>query len=258
MADPEEGITAGGAIRTGVDRSRVPVVFEPVLSDAIALLGDGTASLYLYGSVATGRARVGASDVDLLSIGLRDPAALGEHLSTRYADLCRGVEIAATTAEDFEGDSDSAYGNRVFLRHYCVHLAGPDLSDRLPDFPADARAARGFNGDLGQWLRRWRTILEADPAAANRLGVRIARKTLLAVAGLVSVHDHTWTTDRARAAQRWSEVEPDLAAGLGRLHGWAARQSVPEHDEVEDALAHDGVVTVVVERFRSMIGLWQE
>lgn len=38
----------------------------------------------------------------------------------------------------------------------------------------------------------------------------------------------------------------------------AGRQSVPKHDGVEDALADDGVVTAVVERFRSLIGLWQE
>ncbi|MCM0638919.1 hypothetical protein [Cellulomonas wangsupingiae] len=39
---------------------------------------------------------------------------------------------------------------------------------------------------------------------------RVARKTLLAVAGLVSVHDHTWTTDRSRAVRRWCEIEPAL------------------------------------------------
>jgi len=68
--------------------------------------------------------------------------------------------------------------------------------------------------------------------AAGPLGVRVARKTLLAVAGLVSVHDRTWTTGRSRAVWRWSELDP--------------------------ALADDGIIVAIVERFDSLIGLWPD
>jgi Nucleotidyltransferase domain len=258
VADPDEGVAADGTIRTGAHRSQVPAAFEPVLADAVALLGESGASLYVYGSVATGIARPGSSDVDLLSIGLPGAAILGQRLSARYADRCRGVEVAAATAADFAGDTDAAYGYRVFLRHYCVHLAGPDPAAALPAFPAGARAARGFNGDLGQHLRRWRQGLEAGTVAADRLGVRAARKTLLAVAGLVSIHDHTWTTDRSRAVRRWSELEPGLAARLDRLHSWAQGERHPSRDEVECVLADDGVVCAIVERFGRLIGLWTD
>jgi hypothetical protein len=132
-----------------------------------------------------------------------------------------GVEIAAAEAEDLAGDSDAAYGFRVFLRHYCIHLAGPDPSAWLPAFPADTRAARGFNGDIARHCRRWRQELGSGTVPADLLGVRAARKTLLAVAGLVSVCDRTWTTDRARAARRWGEIEPGTAAPLRRLLSWA-------------------------------------
>lgn len=69
--------------------------------------------------------------------------------------------------------------------------------------------------------------------ATDQLGVRIARKTLLAVAGLVSIHDRTWTTGRSRAVQRWSELKPDLAVQLGQRKEsvctvLAARFPVPE------------------------------
>src|SRR5690348_12018443 len=105
MADPDEGVAADGTIRTGARRSRVPVAFEPVLADAVALAGDGGASLYVYGSVATGTVRYGSSDVDLLSIDLPEAAVLGRRLSARYADRCRAVEIAAATDADLAGDS---------------------------------------------------------------------------------------------------------------------------------------------------------
>jgi hypothetical protein len=75
-------------------------------------------------------------------------------------------------AAGLAGDSDAAYGNRVFLRHYCVHLAGPDPAAALSAFPADARAARGFNGDLGWHRRRWRQTLDSGTMAAGELGVR--------------------------------------------------------------------------------------
>jgi uncharacterized protein len=258
VADPDEGVAADGTIRTGARRDRVPAAFEPVLADAVALLGESRASLYVYGSVANGSVRAGSSDVDLLSVGLADAAVLGQRLSARYADRCRGVEVAAAAAADFDGDTDAAYGFRVFLRHYCVHLAGPDPSAGLPAFPADARAARGFNGDLGRHFRRWRLGLESGAVAADVLGVRAARKTLLAVAGLVSIHDRTWTTDRARAARRWGELEPGLATDLGRLQVWAGAEHRPSREEVQRALAENGVVSAIVGQFGALIGLWAD
>jgi len=258
VADPDEGVAADGTIRTGVHRDRVPAAFEPVLTDAAAWLGEPGPSLYVYGSVANGTARPPSSDVDLLSIDLPDAASLERQLSARYADRCRGVEVAAATAADLAGDTDAAYGFRVFLRRYCVHLAGPDPSNGLPAFHADARAARGFNGDIGQHLRQWRQELESGAVAAHLLGVRAARKTLLAVAGLVSVSDHTWTTSRSRAVWRWSELEPGLAAQLGGLHCWAERERYPSREEAEHALGDDGIVPAIVERFASLVGLWPD
>ncbi len=258
MADPEEGVAADGTIRTGVRRDRVPAAFEPVLADAVAFLGSSGASLYVYGSVANGTVRPGSSDVDLLSVGLPAPAVLGQRLSARYADRCRGVEVAAVTAADLAGGTDAAYGDRVFLRHYCVHLAGPDPAASLPAFPADARAARGFNGDIGRLHRRWRQTLDSGTVPADALGIRVARKTLLAVAGLVSVHDRTWTTDRRRAAWRWSEIDPGLSVPLSRLLSWAAGERRPAPGEVENALADDGIVSMIVTRFDRLIGLWSD
>jgi hypothetical protein len=256
MADPEEGVAADGTIRTGARRDRVPAAFEPVLADAAASLGDSGASLYVYGSVANGTVRPGLSDVDLLSVDLPAAAVLGQRLSARYAAQCRGVEVAASTAADLAGDSDAAYGNRVFLRHYCVHLAGPDRAASLPAFPADTRAARGFNGDLGRHCMRWRRAL--GPGTADQLGIRVARKVLLALAGLVSVHDRTWTTDRGRAVRRWSELEPGLSAPLSRLLSWATAGCRPAPGEVENALADDGIVAMITERFDRLIGLWPD
>lgn len=253
MHDPLEGMTSTGAITTGASKDRIPALFEPVLDAAVALVPDRV-SLYVYGSVATGMARP-ESDVDLLSVGLlpTDAAEIGRELSERFSYLCRGVEVAAAQAGGFAGRTDEAYGGRVFLRHYCVHLAGPDLHSGLPDFPADRQAARGFNGDIGLHAQRWQEELDggADPA---QLGRRLARKTLLAVAGLVSVHDQTWTTDRWAAAARWAQIEPAVGDQLRLLHGWSSDDLSADGPSV--AMALDGVVPHIVASFEASIGLW--
>ena len=256
--DPLEGVGPGGTIATGAHRDRLSIAFRPVLEKAAELLArlDGTPSLFVYGSVATGTARPGNSDVDLVTIGLDAGVSrtLAQRLTLEFSSLCRGVEIGAAQATDYQGPDDEAYGNRVFLRHYCVHLAGPNPRLGLPDFAADRAAARGFNGDIGLHADRWRRAVAgaADPVLLAR---RIARKTLFAVAGLVSIHDSTWTTDRAAAVWRFGAIRPQLAASLAALVDWGGDGTMrPARSDVQAVL--DGAVADVVDAFASRIGLW--
>ena len=259
MGDPLEGLSESGTIRTGAGIRHVTTAFRPVHQAATAavLRSAPSASVYAYGSVVTGQARVGTSDVDLLTIGLpaTDASVIGAQLSTRFAKVCRGVEIGAARRGDFVGDSDETYGNRVFLRHYCVLLAGPDVHRPQHDFAGDRRAARGFNGDIGRHARRWRTAVDAG-SDAGLLAQRMARKSLLAVAGLVSIHDHTWTTDRDASAARWGEIAPEHQAGLSQLVSWASTRPDTPMETVRDAL--DDTVEAIVMAFSELIGLWPD
>lgn len=245
MRDPREGVGPDGTIVTGARRDRVPAAFEPLLADVADEFSRSSASgLYLYGSVATGTARVGGSDVDLTAIGGSRAwaAAASARLTQRYADLCRGVEIGVAGEDDYVGQGDEAYGNRVFLRHYCVPLAGSDAVRPRIDFPADARAARGFNGDIVRCLERWRS--------GTAVAAKVARKTLVAAAGVVSVRDGIWTTDRATAVELWEDD------GLRPLLRWADGAEVPSAAELAVVLADGGVVHAVAERFVADIGQW--
>ena len=257
--DPREGVTSDGLIVTGADRGRVPEAYESVLDSAIEAVRivDAGSSLYVYGSVANGTAEVPRSDVDLVSIGLPAPVTreMADDLSSRFSGLCRSVSIGAGQPDDHQGDDWEAYGNRVFLRHYCVHLAGPDHRATLPDFPADAAAARGFNGDLARHVAAWRADL-ADHADPGVLARRIGRKTLFALAGLVSVRDAIWTTDRAFAASRWAQVHPDLAHDLEVLLEWSEQTVAPDGDEIAALL--DGAVPTIATIFATEIGLWDD
>lgn len=252
MRDPAEGVTAQGTIATGAAREAIDRAWLPVLNRARREMPEA-ASLYAYGSVATGTAVSPGSDVDLLTLDLpaREAERISAELSARYGRQCRAVVIAPASSEALLAEDDESYGLRVFLRHYCVHLAGDDPSADLPDYAADRRAARGFNGDIAQHRAAWLDDLRrsADP---GRLGTRIARKTLLAVAGIVSIRQGTWTTDRRGAAASWQALEPDHSVVF--LREWLDEPPT-DVSEVRDAL--HGPVAYIERTFASEIGLWR-
>lgn len=57
--------------------------------------------------------------------------------------------------------------------------------------------------------------------------------------------------DRVPAA-----IEPVLAARLAQLHSWAKAERRSGREEVRHALADDGIVAAIVDRFGHLIGLW--
>lgn len=83
---------------------------------------------------------------------------------------------------------------------------------------------------------------------------QVARKTLLTVTGLVSVHDATWTTDRERAARRWQDVHPELADGLDELVAWSSWHDTATKRRLAHAL--DTTVDRIVHQFATDVGLW--
>lgn len=254
MRDPREGLNSDGTIRTGVSRTRVPGSFEPIISAAVdefEKIAEDSSALLLYGSVATGAARHGQSDIDLVAFGPPRDWCLetSMKLSSDFSHLCRGVEISQTKRSDFSGKRDECFGNRVFLKHYCVALTGIDLAEEWSPFQGDRHAARGFNGDIGACVNRWRRY----PIRARS----IARKTLFAASGVVSVLGKTWTTDREEAARRWGQIEPQFSDEATALLKWCDSDSSVSDEDRKRALSTNGIVASVADRFASTIGFWR-
>jgi len=88
------------------------------------------------------------------------------------------------------------------------------------------------------------------------LGRRIARKSLVAVAGLVSIYDDTWTTDRNSASVRWAQVRTGLSGALTLLRNWSDFATVATVDELDVMLSAGGAIDLVVADFQELIGLW--
>jgi uncharacterized protein len=253
MRDRGEGVAPDGTVVTGVARERVPAAYEPVIADAVerlrGRLGDDLHSVYLYGSVATGQACPPGSDVDLLAVtrsGQVDLTSLASDLGDRYAYLAREVGIAHAAVSVYERDDVVGHGERCFLKHYAVCVAGDDLRDALPTCRATSGLAFGFNGDVGHVLARYgeRLRIEPDPTGRADAATKACRKILMAAATLLSTREGGWSTDRVTGADliaRHAPEHADLAAAalarsvagevddttfaiIDRLGGWLAEE----------------------------------
>ncbi|MGH3428559.1 MAG: nucleotidyltransferase domain-containing protein, partial [Candidatus Dormibacteraceae bacterium] len=117
--DPAEGVSAGGMIVTGATADRVPAVYQPVVEDCTALLrgffSDRLHGLYLYGSVATGQARLPESDLDLMAVWvskveMTELLTVVNELSARHAAVVREVGVASVPLAKVLADDRDGLG----------------------------------------------------------------------------------------------------------------------------------------------------
>jgi predicted nucleotidyltransferase len=206
-----EGLDGDGFIVTAVGADMIPVAYRPVLAACVTVLRARLADLvvvYLYGSVATGRARQPESDVDLLIV-LADQAEHGVidgiavELSDRFRDVAREVGLAVVTLAELWADDLDGLGVRCFIKHYCVPVDGDDVRPLLAACRASPEVAWAFNhntavavADAQRCLAQARTAEEVRQVCR-----RVARKVTLSATSLASIVESTWTTDRRRAAE---------------------------------------------------------
>lgn len=232
--DADEGIGPDNLITTGVRTDRIPQVFKNLLKQAVSDFTsiDGVVALYLYGSVATGMARVPTSDMDLLVV-MRDDTSESEvrhratQLSQAHQDLVREVGVAAVRVSDIWADTADGLGHRCFIKHYCLHLHGEEIHQSLEPCRASAEAAWAFNHDIAEAVSSAKIKLAeaVQPKQVAQLSRSSARRVTLAAASLVSIANRTWTTDRETAARAIAEIYPEWAADAQTALRWCVSPS---------------------------------
>ncbi len=236
MTDPAEGVDVDGYITTGVDRVHRREPFAGVVDAVVAACRsrcrDGPV-LYLYGSVATGTAVVGTSDLDLLAVvtSAHDRDALEDlarELSAEHRVVVREVCLAVTSSDEVFADSDDGLAWRCFLKHYCVCVDGTDLAAELPRCRPSRALARGLAAGTDTVLQDVADRLpEASDAEMGVLARRAARRLLLAGAVVASIEADTWTTSRDRAVDLLTDRHPRRSDDVRRAAGWADPVRVP-------------------------------
>ena len=131
--------------------------FSDVMDDAVrqlaAVLGDVLHSIYVYGSVARGKAKVGRSDLDLCIIFYRPLQPVQERA---LASVRSGLEAAHPVVSKIDLDcgvlpevmaAENLYSWGYWLKHHCRCVCGVDLTCRFPRFKPSRAIAVALNGD---------------------------------------------------------------------------------------------------------------
>ncbi len=126
------------------ERRPVQPAFRHVVTHVVNALSRDFAglihSLYVYSSVAEGRGRIGASDLDITVIYWTEPDPV---TSARLSAARRGLERRHSVVSKIDFDCgllrqvlhpDNIFSWGYWLRHHCVCVYGEDLSQRFAPF----------------------------------------------------------------------------------------------------------------------------
>lgn len=175
--------------------------------------------MYLYGSVATGVAVPGRSDLDALALLSGEPRPehhrrlrIASDALAREHPFVTEVSIMLFSAEAIL-DAAERYDMGFFLRCLCACIDGDDLGPRLPDYRPSLELAAGTNGNVGQVLATARARLsEAEDAAEVRTICRgISRKIVRTGFTLVMPRERVWTNSLAESYRLFARHYPSRA-----------------------------------------------
>ncbi len=173
-------------------------------------------SIYVYGSVASGRAISGCSDLDL-SLVLRNPPS--NRASIVIEEIRQEIEAAYPIASKVDFDigvlqdilsAETGVAWRYWLKHHCRCIAGDDLAEGIPLFRPSRTLALAVNGDFEQVLQRYQSRLAiAQPeAVVRRLVKEAARKLIRSTNVLRKETDPDWPETLEEYLTRFQRLFP--------------------------------------------------
>lgn len=195
---------------------------EEVVNRLTLRLGDALHSIYLYGSVAQGRALPGVSDLDVCLI-LKRPPTEAENRVIAGIDECRGryPGVACKTDVDVGTLADALapenlYSWGYWLRHHCRCIYGDDLSMRFPPFRPSKHIALALNGDVMTVLEKYIADLNKEETGIQRRLLRraAARRLVRATNILRDDNDADWPDTLEEYANRFRRRYPCRAADI--------------------------------------------
>lgn len=208
---------------------RIQPVFTTIVADVISRLSSQFPtlihSIYVYGSVAQGKALPGRSDLDLTVIFRTQPdAAALQQLEALQ------VTLESTHPEVSKIDFDCGalvevlkYENRLswgyWLKHHCVCVYGDNLSLRFGLFRPSPAIAQAVNGDFMAVIHRLTCqIQETDQPVRQRQWLRAAaRKAIRSTSILRGPEDTDWPDTLQQHAEKFMTRYPQHSATILRL-----------------------------------------
>lgn len=229
----DDGLDAEGYVRNLGSLSKIPTSLQPAVDQARLKIGEAFQSelhsLYLYGSVASGKAQLGSSDLDLFLVFRESPQAhvqalatqLEAELTQKFLPDLREVGFAlASLSEILGGDNQIGWG--FFIKHQCVCLTGEDLAVKFPRYKPTRAVAYGLNGDLSLEIEKTKNVLQSGlPEVVNKGMMSISRKMVRTAFCLVIEEANCWTTDLSECVQIFSVYYPERESFVRRVLSFA-------------------------------------
>lgn len=157
-------------------------------------------SIYLYGSVAEGQAKIGKSDLDITIVFNNKPEQVAAtQLTMIQCELKKGHPVVSKI--DFDCGvlqqvlhSDNKFSWGYWLKHHCVCIYGEDLRDRFHPFKPSKEIAVAVNGDFLQVIKELLVQMQSSPDKNTMLQLQraAARKAIRSTNILRSKHDTDW------------------------------------------------------------------
>lgn len=206
---------------------------QPVFSHVVALVviklnqcfPELIHSLYVYGSVAEGRARMGQSDLDMTVIFNYEPDQVT--LAQLTAVQC-GLEKSNPVVSKIDFDCgllqqvlhpDNKLSWGYWLKHHCVCVYGEDLSRRFHAFKPSKAIAVAVNGDFLPVLEKLIAQMQSSADENKKLQLQraVARKAIRATNILRSEHDKDWAETLEEHRVKFNARYPALAEDMNYL-----------------------------------------
>ncbi|MFJ5377422.1 nucleotidyltransferase domain-containing protein [Pectobacterium sp. CHL-2024] len=175
-------------------------VIECVVSKLTFSFPELIHSLYVYGSVAEGRAETGKSDLDMTIIFRQKLAqTTAEQLYKIHAELERNnstiskIDFDCGCLEEvISQDNILSWG--YWLKHHCRCVYGEDLSQHFQPFKPSKAIAVAVNGDFQQVLSRLikQMKMSSDEIKKQQLLCSAARKLIRSTNILRNEQDYEW------------------------------------------------------------------
>ncbi|UMO86196.1 nucleotidyltransferase domain-containing protein [Pectobacterium sp. PL64] len=157
-------------------------------------------SLYVYGSVAEGRAKMGKSDLDMTVIFNDESCQIA---TTQLTAVQCGLEQDHSVVSKIDFDCgllqqvlhpDNKFSWGYWLKHHCVCVYGEDLSGRFHPFKPSKEIAVAVNGDFLLVLEKLIAQMQSSSDENKKLLLQraAARKAIRATSILRNEHDKDW------------------------------------------------------------------
>src|SRR3989344_2999219 len=173
------GVDKNGYIATKVNLNKIKPLFYKVLdkikNEVIDKFGGKIHSLYLYGSVATGKARIKSSDLDLLLVLRQKPTPKiknniktvletlkSTHETKKVRSICGSImrKIVRTgfslvMEQDHSWTTDLKKSCELFSKYYPEQSINIEKAFSLTQNPtANTKELEKFLKDFGNWLSK--------------------------------------------------------------------------------------------------------